>query len=139
VVLEAVSEAHNQWTAHVSKLVSLEVGHLAGASNPPMVLTLEEHYSPMDDEDGVRPYVYEVSAKGLIPKWRGTALAWPLLDMALLPKSDGVVCALHRGDSFIVPEPDSNITRVAAYRWNGFGFSGIDKQPVVRACQQLFE
>ena len=35
----------------------------------------------------------------------------------------GRLCALHRGDSFIRPEPFVASTRTMRYRWNGFGFS----------------
>ena len=60
-----------------------------------MLLALEQHPSTLDGEDLPRPYVYEVSQKGLIARWRGTALAWPLIDLVALP-APGVVCALHR-------------------------------------------
>ena len=93
----------------------------------------------MDGEDNLRPCVYEVRADGLVPKWRGTALAWPLLDAAFLQQQNGVLCALHRGDSFLVSEPESHSRRVAAYRWNGFGFSGIDDPDLLRACEESFQ
>ena len=72
------------------------------------LFTLERHFSPMDGEEGLRPCVYEAGPEGLVPKWRGTALAWPLLDAVLLPGDNGILCALHRGDSFIVPQRDSS-------------------------------
>jgi poly-gamma-glutamate synthesis protein (capsule biosynthesis protein) len=103
------------------------------------VFTLERRRSTIDGEDGLRPYVYEVGPKGLVARWRGSALAWPLLDAALLPGRDGLVCALHRRDSFVVLRPDSAGVRTAVYRWNGFGFSGVDDATAVAACGELFQ
>ena len=65
-------------------------------------------------------------------------LAWPLLDARLLPGSYGVLCALHRRDSFLMLSPESKGTRVAAYRWNGFGFGGMRDEEAVSACRALF-
>jgi poly-gamma-glutamate synthesis protein (capsule biosynthesis protein) len=54
-----------------------------------------------------------------------------LLDAVV--SDDGALCALHRGDSFLVPDSNTVQTRVAAYRWNGFGFKGIDPPAQRRA------
>jgi len=91
------------------------------------LLSLERHTSSIDDEVGLRPYVYAIGPHGLIAKWRGSALAWPLIDT--VESKDGVLCALHRGDSFLMPDPATKSTRIAAYRWNGFGFTGIETPP----------
>ena len=72
-------------------------------------------------------------------RWRGSALAWPLLDAALLPAGGGVLCALHRRDSFLVLQPGSTGVRTAAYRWNGFGFSGVDHPETLARCRAVFE
>jgi poly-gamma-glutamate synthesis protein (capsule biosynthesis protein) len=53
----------------------------------------------------------------------GSALAWPLIDAAV--DSEGKLCALHRGDSFMRPDSTATDTRTARYSWNGFGFSGV--------------
>jgi poly-gamma-glutamate synthesis protein (capsule biosynthesis protein) len=45
-----------------------------------------------------------------------------------------VLCALHRGDSFLLADPATKATRIAAYRWNGFGFTGIETPP---ECEPL--
>lgn len=116
-------------------------------SRPPpteYLFTLERHFSTLDGEDGLRPCVYEVGSRGLVPRWRGTALAWPLVDAAFLPGKGDILCALHRGDSFVVP--DSAFTagsnprekRVAAYRWNGFGFSGLQDDESIGSCRDYF-
>jgi poly-gamma-glutamate synthesis protein (capsule biosynthesis protein) len=123
----------------VLPLVSAEVGKLAGPGGPDYLFTLERHHSSIDEEDGPRPYVYEVHAGGLIARWRGSALAWPLLDAALLTGGGGILCALHRRDSFLTLQPGAEGVRVAAYRWNGFGFSGVDDPGVLARCQGLFE
>ena len=62
------------------------------------------HYSSIDGEVNLRPYVYIADDKGLVAKWRGSALAWPLLDAMISPKDSKIICALHRGNSFIMPD-----------------------------------
>jgi poly-gamma-glutamate synthesis protein (capsule biosynthesis protein) len=127
------------WRSAVLPLVSAEVGALSAQPAKQMLFALEQHYSPIDREDGPRPYVYEVRASGLVARWRGSALAWPLLDAALLPGGDGVLCALHRRDSFIQLEPGAAGVRTAAYRWNGFGFRGVEDPGILARCQALFD
>ena len=127
------------WRTVAMPLVSVQTGKLAGPNGPDYVFTLERRPSSIDGEDGLRFYVYEASPKGLVARWRGSALAWPLLDAALLPGRDGLVCALHRGDSFVVLQPDSAGVRTAVYRWNGFGFSGVEDAAALAACRELFQ
>jgi len=111
---------------------------MEGPAKPEFLLSLEKHASPIDSERDPRPYVYEVSPHGFIARWRGSALAWPLLDARLLPGANGVLCALHRRDSFLMLSPESKGTRVAAYRWNGFGFDGIADEGIISACRDLW-
>ena len=127
------------WRTRPAPVLSLEAGYLKGAQGPPLLLSLERHASPIDSERDPRPYVYEVGPHGLIARWRGSALAWPLLDARLLPGSGGVLCTLHRRDSFLVLSPESKGTRAAAYRWNGFGFDGITDEGVVSQCRALLD
>jgi hypothetical protein len=138
-VLEAVKDGKVRWKAQPVRLLAIDAGRLTGPEGAELLVTLERHGSPLDHEDSPRPYVYEVTARGLVARWRGTALAWPLLDAALLPGANGILCALHRGDSYLVPDPQNSRTRVAAYRWNGFGFSGVDDSTLCTRCAELFE
>ncbi len=138
LLLEAVREGKVLWKTGPAKIVSIEPMKVSGPQPAERLFTLERHFSSMDGEEGLRPCVYEAGPQGLVPKWRGTALAWPLLDAAFLPGSDGILCAEHRGDSFIALQPGSNKTRIAAYRWKGFGFSGIDDREVLRSCRDFF-
>ncbi|MGC8794209.1 MAG: hypothetical protein ACP5U2_12540 [Bryobacteraceae bacterium] len=101
-----------------------------------LLFTLERRFSTLDGERGLRPWVYRVTGRGLAPVWRGTALSWPLVDAAVLP--DGTLCALHRTDSFAAPDPGAPAARVAAYRWNGFGFSGVEDARLEQSCRDLF-
>jgi poly-gamma-glutamate synthesis protein (capsule biosynthesis protein) len=126
------------WRSQALPLLSAEAGKLAGPNGPEYLFTLEEHPSTIDSEEGVRPYVYEALAGGLVARWRGSALAWPLLDATLLPDGDGVLCALHRRDSFLVLQPKAAGVRTAAYRWNGFGFSGVDDTGILARCRSVF-
>ena len=68
----------------------------------PLLLSLERHPSSIDNEVGLRPYVYAIGPHGLIARWRGSALAWPLVDA--VSTESGALCALHRGDSFLLSD-----------------------------------
>lgn len=137
-VIEGTREGARSWRSQALPLLSAEAGKLAGSNGPEYLFTLEEHPSSIDGEEGVRPYVYEALAGGLVARWRGSALAWPLLDAKLLPDGDGVLCAQHRHDSFLVQQPKATGVRTAAYRWNGFGFSGIDGSSILARCRLVY-
>ncbi|WP_224362833.1 CapA family protein [Hyalangium versicolor] len=117
-------------------LVSLETGRVV-RSGEPWLFALERHFSPLDGETALRPYVYEARGERLVARWRGSGLAWPLLDARLLPEEPGVLCALHRMDSFVALRPSAPGVRVAAYRWAGFGFRGDDAEELHRRCEAL--
>jgi poly-gamma-glutamate synthesis protein (capsule biosynthesis protein) len=135
VVIEAWKDGVVRWRSRPVDLLSLQFG-LAAEEGGGHLLALERHPSPMDGEIAVRPYVYGVSDHGLVARWRGTALAWPLLDVVV--GAHGGLCALHRGDSFIRPDPSNMSRRTMRYRWNGFGFSAADAGPEDSACAASF-
>ena len=127
LALEGWKDGKRQWRSRRQRILSLQQTALAGPGQPPLLFTLEQHDSPLDMASGVRPYVYAVGPHGLVAKWRGSALAWPLLDAVAEPEAEAsLLCALHRGDSFVVLDPNTKARRTAAYRWNGFGFSGVE-------------
>ncbi|MBF0612612.1 MAG: CapA family protein [Magnetococcales bacterium] len=140
-ILEGGRGGVTSWRSAARHLLAIEAGRLEGRG-PVKLFTVERHPSRLDAEDAPRPYVYDIAGHGLIARWRGTALAWPLLDARLLTDKDGSVllCALHRADSFLQLNPQTRKTRTALYRWNGFGFSAAkttrDKET---ACQRLFQ
>jgi len=137
IAIGAENERGIAWRSPPLPLVAVDAGPLGGNDGPELLLTLERRHSSLDNEIAPRPYVYQLGPRGLVPRWRGTALAWPLLDAVLL---DGtVLCALHRGDSFLVIHPNAPPTRIAAYRWNGFGFSGLPDAALEARCAALFE
>lgn len=131
IVLEGYRNGRLLWRSRRQELVSLQETDRWGQEA--MLLSLERHPSSIDTQVGLRPYVYAVGRSGLIARWRGSALAWPLLDAVV--SDDGTLCALHRGDSFLVSNANTTQTRLAAYRWNGFGFTGLGS-PV--QCNLLF-
>jgi poly-gamma-glutamate synthesis protein (capsule biosynthesis protein) len=140
VVLEGVSveagPARVLWRSPARSLLSIDSGRLA-ADRPAMLFTIERHASPIDGEDGPRPYVYDVTPHGLVARWRGSALAWPLLDATLVTDAAGraYVCALHRGDSFVMLDgADGAAVRTQVYAWNGFGFSGVTEEELTKRC-----
>lgn len=124
------------WRSAARELLGIDSGRLA-ADRPAMLLTIERHASPIDGEDGPRPYVYDVTPHGLVARWRGSALAWPLLDATLVSDAAGTayLCALHRSDSFVMLDgADTTAVRTQVYAWNGFGFSGVTNEELVKRC-----
>ena len=71
----------------------------------------------LDKEINIRPYVYAVDNKGITARWRGSALAWPILDAQISPYNNQILCALHRGDAFISVGKINAEKKVAAYKW----------------------
>ncbi len=136
-ILQGFKNDKKVWQTYVMPLASIATGMLDGKNN--YLVTLEKHFSNMDSENNLRPYVYQVGQNGLISRWRGSALAWPLLDAIILPGNSRILCALHRGDSFIDLNPSTKKTRVSAYQWNGFGFSGDDDSVVCKQCSEYFK
>jgi poly-gamma-glutamate synthesis protein (capsule biosynthesis protein) len=53
------------------------------------------------------------------------------------PYDGKMLCALHSGDSFIKPDSTATNTRTAVYKWNGFGFKGINDSTVCESCRKL--
>jgi poly-gamma-glutamate synthesis protein (capsule biosynthesis protein) len=136
-ILEAFNKEKLIWRSHPVSLISIKSARLDGENE--LLFALESHYSNIDKEIAIRPYVYDIDDYGMVAKWRGSALAWPMLDAVISPDDSNVLCALHRGDSFINPDTHTDNTRVAAYRWNGFGFTGIDDEEINGKCRELLE
>ena len=68
-----------------------------------------------------------------------TVCAGPLVYARLPPGSEGVLCALLRQIPSYCSRRNRKGTRVAAYRWNGFGFDGIADERIVAGCRGLFD
>ena len=98
------------------------------------IFALQNHYSTLDKEISIRPYVYAIDSLGMYAKWRGSALAFPLLDAQISPSNPQILCALHRGDSYITLSKENTDTRIMAYKWNGFGFSGLSDSIACQTC-----
>lgn len=128
----------SSWDSRASKLLSASPFTLRDKPGRDYLFSLENHFSSLDKEVAPRPYVYEITATGPIARWRGSALAWPLLDAAMLPGNvDGILCALHRRDSFLALDPGNAGTRMAAYRWNGFGFAMLSDTLHSQSCRAV--
>lgn len=127
------------WSAPPAKVVSFDRARFE-RGNSRLVLMVLMQNSRIDGEIAPRPYVYEVRPTGLIPRWRGSALAWPLLDARPMDAGDGsdVLCALHRGDSFLVSNPKSTRRVSMVYRWAGFGFRGDHDRALASRCARTW-
>ncbi len=137
LILEAFTNGKKIWSTHPMPINTIASGKLDGKHE--FLFTLERHYSSLDGEISLRPYIYDSDNKGLFAKWRGSALAWPLLDAMLMPDNSQILCAIHRGDSFINPDKTATAIRIAAYQWNGFGFKGINDTTICWQCRRLME
>ncbi len=105
---------------------------------PPSLLVLEDHASDLDGRVAPRPYVYAVRASGLLAQWRGTALAYPLIDAVVLPGEGGdLLCALHADQSFL-GGAGSTSRRTLAYRWSGFGFGAARSPQEQQRCAERY-
>ena len=135
--LQTSKENQFAWKSHQMPLISALSSKLD--SNNEYLFTLEKHYSSIDKEITIRPYVYSVDSNGLLAKWRGSALAWPLLDAEFSSVDSSILCGLHRGDSFLMLNPKDTTKRIAAYQWNGFGFSALPDSLACKYCQERFE
>ncbi len=133
-VLPARPEPNLAWQAHPWR------GHFRAVqpfAQGDLWLGLHERWSDIDGEVGLRPYVFRMTPQGYDEVWRGSSLARPLVAARLL-QVDGeeFLCALHRGDSFLHPDPTTRERVYLVYRWNGFGFRGVDHPAALAACEK---
>ena len=141
LVLEGVRDGRVAFRSRPIRVLSAEVfpsGEGGKGGDSRLLLTLERHPSPIDGEDGVRPYVYEAGSRGLAARWRGSALAWPLVDATFLAGDPPLLCALHRRDAFLTLDPAAPANRSALYRWDGFGFRGAEGGEANEACTAVW-
>lgn len=145
----AIRGRHGERTWRTRAAPLLSADRLASTEGGELLFALEAHFSPLDGQVAPRPYVYAVSARGLTAKWRGSGLAWPLADAAVLPS--GRLCALHDGGSFVEAGGgeakaqsgegagrEAARPHVALYRWNGFGFSAAADPDDETTCAAVF-
>ena len=137
ISLELVKEGKTVWRSPAKKLLSAE--QFTDADGKNHLFTIEEHFSVLDKEHSPRPYVYSIRADNFSADWRGSALAWPLIDGKMMGEKPQFLCALHRGDSFLAPDPSTKTVRTAAYVWTGFGFSGLQDASALAACTDYFQ
>jgi Putative enzyme of poly-gamma-glutamate biosynthesis (capsule formation) len=134
--LDGYSADRKVWSSQSIPLVSIETGKLDGENEH--LFTLEKHYSTIDNETDIRPYVYGTDIKGIHAIWRGSALAWPLVDAHISKSDSKTLCVLHRGDSYINIDKNTQKKRLMSYRWNGFGFSGVTDSVPDSDCDNYY-
>ncbi|MDP4290965.1 MAG: CapA family protein [Bacteroidota bacterium] len=137
VVLQAFENKRKVWETHPMTIISIATFKPDNKSD--YLFMLEKHYSSLDNEINLRPYVYRVGQNGLSARWRGSALAWPILDAKISPDDNKILCVMHRGDSFIKLDKTNSTRRFVAYKWNGFGFSGISDSTICVNCEKVFD
>jgi len=137
IILQAYQNDQLVWKTPPMSIISLSSCKLEGENE--YLFALEKHYSSLDGEINVRPYVYSLDKLGLNARWRGSALAWPLIDAQISPENNKILCALHRGDSFINLDKSIKTNRVAIYEWNGFGFKGKSDSLSCDECEKLYK
>jgi hypothetical protein len=65
-------------------------------------------------------------------------MAYPMIDAHISPLDRRTLCVLHRGDSFILPDPKTEKKRSMIYRWNGFGFSASNDTTIAGMCRTFY-
>lgn len=119
-------------------LIRLAPFHLP--DNSKALFMLVKVYSDLDHTIGIRPHVYRVGDDGIKPMWRGSGLAYPLIDALPLQFGDKeILCALHAGGSFLTGINPVSPLHIMAYHWNGFGFSAERSKEAIKICNAHFE
>jgi Bacterial capsule synthesis protein PGA_cap len=138
-----VAPPDRSWLAHPARATLLFVQPLT-AAGPRTFFALRRHWSSFDREEALRPYVFRVEhatptgRARIVDVWRGTALARPLVAARLIPwRGAQLLCAIHRDDTFLNPNPATKGRTRALYRWTGFGFAGVEDEEAMRVCEEL--
>ncbi len=102
------------------------------------LVLIQEIYSSFDKEQAKRVFVYSFNNK-FHALWRGTALSRPLIDAVYIIGKDRkrFLLALHSGDSYLKRDKKCSQRILMAYKWNGFGFSGIKEWPCPENCTSI--
>lgn len=137
IILKAYSNHHLLWKSHPMSLVDIQKIKIENKNEH--LFALESYYSTLDKEINIRPYVYSIDDQGITARWRGSALAWPMIDARISPYNNRILCALHRGDAFISIGKSFKSKKVVAYQWNGFGFNAINDTIACKICEKAFD
>lgn len=130
IYLRFLKDKEEIWRSRNMPIISAFKSGLKPKLDKDVLITIEKYFSTIDNENAPRPYVYEVTEHGLQALWRGSALAWPLIDVYIFNlKNADYLSALHRGDNFIELNPETPERRIAFYTWNGFGFNITENIP----------
>lgn len=135
--LKAYVKGQLLWKSHPMSLVTLQ--KIKIDEKDEHLFSLESYYSSLDKEINIRPYVYAIDNKGITARWRGSGLAWPILDAQISPYNEQILCALHRGDAFILLGKSTTSQKIAAYKWNGFGFNFITDSTICKDCELVYK
>jgi len=136
IILKAYKQNRFLWQTHPIPVVSVSGAKFDEDGNN--LFFLEKHYSKLDREVMIRPYVYRFDEHGIYALWRGSALAWPIQDARISPYDSKTLVVLHRGDSYINLNPGNKSKHLALYKWNGFGFTGINDSLNLKSYKELF-
>lgn len=136
IILQAFKNNQLLWRSHPMSLVTLQKIRID--DNYEHLFSIESYFSSIDKEINVRPYVYAVDNKGIVALWRGSALAWPILDAQISTVNDQILCALNRGDAFISIGKINKKKTITAYKWNGFGFNVIKDSTLCKDCKWAY-
>jgi poly-gamma-glutamate capsule biosynthesis protein CapA/YwtB (metallophosphatase superfamily) len=130
IYLRFLREQKEIWRSRALPVISAYKSSLRPKIGKDVLILIEEYFSTIDKEKAPRPYVYEITEHGLRALWRGSALAWPLIDICIFnSRENDYMGAFHRGDNFIELNPEIQKRRIAFYTWNGFGFNITEEIP----------
>ena len=108
----------------------------------PTWLMLLELASPFDQSMGLRPHIYSLREGRLHAEWRGSALAFPILDVLVQTDAAGrdFLCALHEARAHLSQSREPNgAPFTLAYRWQRFGFQADHSAALQQQCDHAFQ
>ena len=121
----AVTHGGRRWASGIYPMWKARTGDLDADGRAEVVLGIwsrrRRHAEP---EPHRCVWVLGWDGTALVERWRGSALARPLIDFEVEPGEHPAAPALlvshERGEAGCVR---------ARYRWTGFGFAGVDRRP----------
>ena len=125
-----VERAERRWTSPVYSLWKARAADLDGDGAAEVLLGIWSHRRRHREPQPHRTvWVLRWDGRQLVESWRGSALARPLVDFEtaeLDGRAPRELLALERTPAGC---------HLTAYRWNGFGFSGVARRE--RSCEGL--